>query len=293
MVNDKVAAVVVNASNVAGSIFTGLGTSGIPFFLYSAASQSILTSPNAYSETNVFGALTSPIKILQDKKVTKLAIVVIDSPEAIAGINGIKPFYLKVGITLDVIRAPASTADLSPQVQQAISNGDQAFMDIAVPRSLIAIKQSGFKGPVFVIAGIEKADAASVPGGVAGMYITTGAALDPTSDDYKLMTTIMTKYVPNVTITPLTISMYSTVLGFVNALEGASSAVDAKTVHAALDTMKPTKIPVGGGTIFQCGTHPVSFIPAVCTTQSLIAVAGADGAPMDFQVVDSGPFLKL
>jgi branched-chain amino acid transport system substrate-binding protein len=294
MVNDHVAAVIVGASGQNDSIFKGLGASHIPFFIYAAASPDILTSPDAYSVTNVIGALTAPIAIAKAQNITKMAVVVIDQPEAItAAKSAITPFFTKAGITLDVIPAPASTADLSPQIQQAIANGDKAFLDIAVPRSLIAIKQSGFTGPTMVVAGIEKADAANVPGGVKGFYIQTNTTLKASDPDVKLMNAIMAKYVPSIKVTPLTASEYSVMLAFVDALKGATTAVDAPTVHTALDTMKATKLPVGGGITFQCGVHQVSFLPATCSSQTLTAQVSADGTPGKFTVVDTAQYLKL
>jgi branched-chain amino acid transport system substrate-binding protein len=294
MVNDHVAVVIVGASGVNDQIFQGLGSSHIPFFIYAAASPDILQSADAYSVTNVIGALTAPIQIAKDHNVTKMGVVVIDEPEAVtAAKSAITPFYAKAGISLDVIPAPASTADLTPQIQQGIANGDKAFFDIAVPRSLIAIKQSGFTGPVVVIAGIEKSDAANVPGGVKGFYVTTGTTLKKSDPDVKLMNAIMAKYVPSIKVTPLTASEYSVALGFVDALKGATSAVDAPSVHTALDTMKATKLPVGGGVTFQCGAHTVSFLPATCSSQVLAATVAADGTPNKFTIIDTAQFLKL
>jgi branched-chain amino acid transport system substrate-binding protein len=294
MVNKGVAAVIVGASGVNANIFAGLGTSGIPFFIRSATSASITQNPNAYVVTNTVATLSAPIALLQQRKLTKLAIVVVDSPEAVAAANiAIKPFYNKAGITLDVIPAPASTADLSPQIQQAISNGDQAILVIAVPRSLIAIKQSGFKGPVIVVNAIEKADAANVPGGVKGFYITTTTTMDPANRETQLMEAIMKKYAPDVVVTALTGSQYGVMLGFVDALQGATTAVDAKSIKAALDTMKPTKLPLGGGATFQCGTKEVPATPSACSSKALTGSVAKDGTPVKFTVVDTSQFLKL
>jgi branched-chain amino acid transport system substrate-binding protein len=144
---------------------------------------------------------------------------------------------------------------------------------------------------VVVIAGITKQDAAAVPGGVAGMYITTTTTTDPSDPDVQLMDAVMAKYQPAVKITPITTSEYSTALAFVDALAGATNAVDAQSVHAALDTMKQTKLPVGGGITFQCGTHPVKILPSNCSSEVLAATVSRDGTPGQFTVINSAPFL--
>jgi branched-chain amino acid transport system substrate-binding protein len=295
MVNDHVAAVVVNASGQGASVFTGMGDSGIPYFANSETTPSILTSTNGFSVTNTLGILTAGIPVAQEKGIKRIGVIAQDVPALTSALNGpISAFYQKQGITLDVTPAGQSTADLSPQIQQELANGGKMFMVLGeLPQAFQAIKKAGFTGPVLVAAGIPKAQAKTVPGGVKGWRVVATVNTNPKAPDVQTYQAAMAKYSPKTVLTERTASAFSTAVAFQRALQGSTSAVDAASVRAAISAMPAAAdLPLGGGITFQCGAKRVSLLAAVCTGELLIGTMKADGTPTNLKVVETGQYIK-
>jgi branched-chain amino acid transport system substrate-binding protein len=294
MVNDKVAAVVVNASGQSAAVFTGLGDSGIPYFANAEATPTILISSNGFAMTNTLGVLTAGIPVAQEKNVKKIGVISQNVPTLTSALQGaISTFYKNQGISLDVMPTDESTADLSPQIQQGLANGDQMFMVLGeLPQAYQAIKKAGFSGPVLVAAGIPKDQAKTVPGGVKGWRVVATVNTDAKAPDVQTYQAAMAKYSPKTALTARTASAFATTVAFQRALQGSTNAVDAASVHAALSAMPSADLPLGGGITFQCGAKPVALLPAVCTGELLIGSMKADGTPTSLKVVDTAPYIK-
>ena len=219
----------------------------------------------------------------------------IDVPAATGPIAPIAtPLYETGNVSLDLINISPQVADMTPQVQEAISKGIGQFSITGtaqfVATAIKAIKQSAFSGPI--IAGVNNPDPAlaeSIPGGFEGVTNISSATSDPADPDVQLMNAIIEKYAPGTNMDISGTNGFMVSLGFVRALTGATAAVDAPTVMTALSTMpSPAKQPLGAGITFQCGTKPVALTPNVCTSQVLKSTLNAAGEGSDYQVVDAG-----
>ena len=299
MANDKVAAVLVPGSAQDTAIFAGLQGSGIPYFTYTSASQDILLKPGAFLLTNPIAAIAAPAEEAKEKGYKKAAIITIDVPAATGPITAIaKPMFSKAGVGLTIVPISAQTADMTPQIQQAISGGAQLFAitgtDDFVANAVKTLKQLGFKGTITLGSAPSKAMVQSVPGGFAGVLVNTSTTINPNDHDVQLYNAVVATYEKSVAPSSLSPGNYATVMAFVNALTGDASAVDAASISKALSTMpKALNLPLGGGITFQCGAKLVSFAPNICTAGILKVTLDAQGQSTDVSVLDVSQYMTL
>jgi len=298
LAGDKVAAVLVPVSAQDTAIFDGLEGSGIPYFTYEGASQDVLLKPGGFMLTNPLGQIAAPAKLANDKNIDKVGFILIDVPAATGPINAIAtPIYDKAGVGLDITPISPSVADMTPQVQQAISGGAGLFTvtgtDEFNANALKSLKQLGFQGPI-TTGQPSKVLADSVPGGLEGVTAIVTITDDPDDKDVQLYDAVLATYMKDVVPSAISPVAFATVLSFVRALTGVTDAVDAPSITAALNTMpSPLPLPLGAGITFQCGAKPVALTPNVCSSDVLSANLDAAGQGHDYTVLDVSDYLTL
>ena len=299
LANDKVAAALVPLSAEDSAVFNGLSGSGIPYFTYTAASSDIILKSGADLLTNPIGLIAAPAKLAKDAGINKAGYIIIDVPAATGPITAIaKPIFKKAGVTLDVIPISPQVADMTPQIQQAISAGDKEFAitgtDEFVASALKALKQLGFEGQIVLGAPVSRAGVKSVPGGIKGVLLATSVTSDPTDKDVQLYNAILATYNKGMAPDAYGPDFFATAMAFDEALTGNKSAVDAASISATLSSMpKPLGLPMGGGITYKCGSKPVPYAPNICSTNVLKATLDAQGQPHGFTLLNVAPYMVL
>ena len=176
---------------------------------------------------------------------------------------------------------------MTPQLQQAIGGGAGLFAVTGTDDFLInainGLRQLGFEGPITTGAPTEEVLAAlTTTENLFGSGSQTDAPDDP---DVALMHTILDTY-SDLAPEDADPNGFASVIGFVEALTGATDAVDAATISAALKVMPETSLPLGAGITFQCGTAPVNFAPGICSIDVLQWTYDENGEQQDIAVVD-------
>ena len=283
-----VAAALVPASSQDGAIFEGLAGSGIPYVTYVSATGAIITSPDAFVMSNSISSIATPALTAQAQGIDKVAFVIIDVPAAVGPITALAtPIYASLGVDLEIIPIAPSVADMTPQLQQAIGGGAGLFAVTGTDDFLInginGLRQLGFEGPITTGSPTEEVLAAlTTTENLLGSGSQTDAPDDP---DVALMHTILETY-SDLAPEDADPNGFASVIGLVEALTGATDAVDAATISAALKAMPETDLPLGAGITFQCGTAPVNFAPAICSIDVLQWTYDEDGEQQDIAVVD-------
>jgi ABC-type branched-subunit amino acid transport system substrate-binding protein len=299
MVQDHVAVVLTGVTSESATMYAAMKDSGIPFFSVVSSDETVLVSTATSVATNPVGAFGASVSLGQGKGIHKAAAIVIDVPEASGQAAAIAdPLYKKAGIELDVIAVSPQVADMTPQIQQAISSGAQQFTilgtDAFDATGVKALKQLGFQGDILLASSIPPDLAETVPGGLAGVTTITSITDDPSDPDVQTFGAVMDGYAPGVVHDTWAIYGFQAVLSLVRALSGAPGAVDARGIAAALAAMPaPAALPMGGGIMFQCGTKPVSYAPSICARTVLVAQLDVDGRQQHHQVLDVTPYIKL
>ena len=300
MVRDQVAAVLVSRSGQSGTIFAAINGSAVPYVGYVAIDPELFVKPGAFLLTNPVASVGAGIVLAKDKGNRHAAIVLPDVPAA-SGIGAITdPVYGKAQIELSTIPVALQTPDVTPQIQQAVGSGVDQFQiagtDELITGSVKALKQMAFPGTIIVASetvGPMLAD--QVPDGTNGVYNLTNTTNDPADPDVQRFGAVIDTYASGTSKTDnYVVSAYALTLGFVRALTGATSAVDAGSVMTAMAAMpQPVDLPMGGGITFQCGSAPVSFAANICTGQTLQSTLDDQGRGTDYQVVDVSAYTKL
>jgi branched-chain amino acid transport system substrate-binding protein len=293
MLHDKVAAVLVSSIANDQTLFDSLNGT-IPYMTYTAASENILLKPGGYVLTNPVGLIGAPALIAQSKGIKKAADVIIDVPAATGPITAIaKPLYQKANVSLDIVPISPSVADQTPELQQVISGGaglitvtgDEPF----ITKSLKALKELDFKGPIVIGTTLSSTAIKSIPGGVAGVTLLTSNTTDPSNSGVQTFNAVMAKYAPGTELDAYTPWGYAVVVSFQKALEGVTpNPTDATSINKALSSMpKAVVAPLGDGATFQCGAKLVPITPNACTVTALQATLDKAGNPTDFKTIDT------
>ena len=145
-------------------------------------------------------------------------------PAATGPITAIaKPIFAKAGVDLNIVPISAQTADMTPQIQQAISRGAKLFAitgtDDFVANAIKTLKQLGFNGTITLGAIPSKAMVTSVPGGVGGVLVNTSNTANPNDRDVQLYNAIISTYQKSVTPNTSSPINFATVMAFVRALD--------------------------------------------------------------------------
>jgi branched-chain amino acid transport system substrate-binding protein len=299
MVAAGVPAVLEGAPGVPGPIVTTLEKAKIPYFTYATVEQSVLLSPDAYVLSNTLGGLASPIELAKQTKSKHVAEIVIDVPAAIGPIKGLgEPLFKRAGIKVDYFAIPPGTADITPQIQAALSKGADLFSVTGDPAlcesAFSALNTLGFKGPRLanpqcLSPGLAK----SVPGGVKGVTVGTTESFDTSDREVALYNAILRKYSPkSVAHLSANSSVYAAFLGFARALAGYHGAITKQTVPVALAAAAPAKMPLLAGQTFVCNRKVFKLTPAVCSTGMALAVLDSAGNPGKSVPFDSAPILN-
>jgi branched-chain amino acid transport system substrate-binding protein len=268
----------------------------IPWMTLSGSTPQEQTSKYAYSLTGGLPAtLAADALVAKQRGFKKVALLTANVPEAIQPSQGLgAKVFKKAGIGYKVIPVNLGTADITPQVQSAVSWGASAIGmtgDLTLCTSFFqAFQTLGLKVPRFVLSTcvdptIINSPLASI---MAGSIIASpGVANSPDFATYAAMTR---KYAPGVNPNPNVSSNQSTgasaVWAFVNAMQGSRSPVTAATVNRQIMNAKNVTLPLSDGGTFTCNGKQIPSLPSVCSVTSLMGVLQANGKATNIRTVN-------
>jgi branched-chain amino acid transport system substrate-binding protein len=298
MLSAKVAAVIVPSSAQDGALVRGLKDSGIPYVTLVTANPDVLTDPSSFLLSNPFAAIAAPAAIAKERGDKKVGLVVIDVPATTGPITAIaKPVFEKAGVGFDMINISPQVADLTPQIQQAMDDGDDLFViggtDQFTVSAIKAMQQLGFDGDIVLAGGASAAAVGeALPGALDGVTTVGPLTGDPDDADVKVYEAAMATYTKGVERNATTPNGFASVLALVRALDGTTTAVDAPSIRSALAAMsQPVALPMGGGITFQCGSKPIAFAPSICGADIMSGTLDADGRGKEYKKLDVGEYL--
>jgi branched-chain amino acid transport system substrate-binding protein len=259
-------------------------------------SGAFLTSADAHILVNSLAlTIAGPARIAKDAGLKKVGVLVVDVPSTAAVYPKLGPaIFGAAGVGVEISLVPPATADMTPQVQTLISKGAGELVVIGPEAfcvsGLKAAKTLAFQGKIVMAPTCLTDAVARVPGGVAGVTVTTGAALDPGSKEVVLYNAVMSKYANGARTDGVATGGYATVLALIRALSSIAGEVTAASVGVSLATMGATALPLAEGVTFKCDRkQPVT--PAVCSTNIFAATLDANGKPKDFRLLDVSSIL--
>ena len=271
--------------------FTGQGQTevptivgaGIPYITISGASTAELTAPGAFAIEGGFPAYLGAMALSSKAHgVTKVAFLVDNVPAAIQGAQVLGGLvYKAAGVGFTVIPVNSGTADMSPQLQSAVSGGAQAVGmvgDVTFCSSFLqAYNTLALKLPKYVLSTCQDPsilNSATLDKALAGSYITT--TTKSSKSDLAVYGAIMKKYDPKASPNPNISSNQADgvtpVMTLAAIMKGSTQPVTAAGIKTQTQTAKNVVIPLSGGLTFTCNGTAIPLLKSVCSSSAAIGV---------------------
>jgi branched-chain amino acid transport system substrate-binding protein len=267
--------------------FTGQGqtevptivSAGIPYITLSGASQAELTTPGAFDLTGGFPAVLGADALsAKEHHYSKVALLVENVPSAIQGAQLLGGIVFKAaGVGFTVIPVNVGTADMSPQLQSAVSGGADAVGmvgDVTFCSSFLqAYNTLNLKLPRYVLSTCQDPsilNSATLDKALTGSYTST------TSQASATYAAIITKYLPKVSPNPSVSSNQasgvSPVLALAAIMKGSTQPVTAAGIKTQTETAKNIVIPFSGGLTFTCNGTAIPLLKSVCSSETALGI---------------------
>jgi branched-chain amino acid transport system substrate-binding protein len=284
MVQKGVVAVVVPFTGQGATEVPTITKAGIPYITLSGASEAELTTPGAFALTGGFPAILGAIALqAKSKGYQRVDFLVENVPAAIQGAQVLGGLVFKAaGVGFQVIPVNPGTADMTPQLQSAVSGGASAVGmvgDVTFCSSFLqAYNTLASTIPKYVLATCFDPSILNSPTldkALKGSYVSTSAA---SSQDRALYAAITKKYAPKVNPDPNVsandASGLEPVLALLAIMKGYSGPVTASAVLQQTESAKNVPLPFSSGITFTCNGKAISLLKSVCSAASSLGVVG-------------------
>jgi len=287
LVQDKVVAVVLPFTGQGATEVPTLTKAGIPYITLSGASNQELMTAGAYALTGgypaVLGAYAQSAKA---HGYTKFAMLVSNVPSAIQAaqlLGGL--VFQNAGVGYKVIPVNSGTADVTPQLEAAVSWGAKAIGltgDVTLCSSFLKGYQTlALTEPKYVIATcIDPSIISTLGSELSGSYVDTTS--NASAADDAQYAAITKKYAPavngNPTVSDNQSSGLISVFSLLTIMQGYTGAVTPAAVKAQLALPTQRTVPLSGGISFLCNGKAIPLLPSVCSAESAVGVLSSAGA---------------
>jgi branched-chain amino acid transport system substrate-binding protein len=302
MVQKGVVAVTVPFTGQGATEVPTITGAGIPYITLSGASTAELTTPGAFTLEGGFPADLGAFALSAKQHGYKHVVFLVDNvPAAIQGAQVLGGLVFKAaGVGYTVIPVNTGTADMSPQLQSAVSDGADAVGmvgDVTFCSSFLqAYNTLDLKLPKYVISTCQDPsilDSATLDKALAGSYIAT--TTQASKSDLALYASIIRKYAPKVSTNPSVSSNQASgvapVLALTAIMKGSTQPVTAAGIKTQTETATNVVIPLSGGLTFTCNGTAIPLLKSVCSSSAAIGViqSGKSGKVTSIKVYNPTP----
>jgi branched-chain amino acid transport system substrate-binding protein len=302
MVQDKVVAVVLPFTGQGATEVPTITKAGIPYITLSGASNQELMTPGAYDLTGGYPASLGAFALsAKAHGYRKFAMLVSNVPAAIQGAELLGGLVFKnAGVDYKVIPVNPGTADVTPQLEAAVSWGAKAIGltgDVTLCSSFLKGYQTlSLTEPKYVTSTCLDPSIFSTLGTeLGGSYIATTS--NATSTDDALYAAITKKFAPSVSPNPNASAGQASglipVLALLNIMQGYKGAsVTAAAIKAQLKLPTPYTIPLSGGITFTCNGTAIPLLPSVCSATTDVGTVSSTGVISGLQTYNPTALFK-
>ena len=304
MIRDNVAAVIFGEDGVIETPWSVLHSAQIPTIndsttttalLQDAASTFILDDSNAFT-------VSLPLAVAKQKHAKTVSVIVVDLPTAtdIYSLSSTLSQFKQSGVKLQVVPAPLTTPDMTPQAQQIVAkNPNGVVLVVGVDSFCLAafngLRAVGFHGTISAISycftepsTVKQVPASTLKGMVIGNEAPIGDSADVSMRQYRA---VLQKYANNLSPTdPVAMAIFRDFGALSVGTRGLQGAVTPASVIAAMKAMNNEVMPFSGtGRIFRCNGKASASGPAVCSRSVIASILNASGTPSQFNVENNAP----
>jgi branched-chain amino acid transport system substrate-binding protein len=302
MVQDHVAAIVVPFTGQGAAEVPTITRAGIPYITLSGASTQELTTPGAFDLTGGYPATLGAFALsARHQGYSKFAMLVSNVPAAITGAEQLGSLVFRAaGVGYKVIPVSPGTADMTPQLQAAVSWGAKAIGitgDVTLCSSFLKGYQTlSLAEPKYVIGPCLDPSIFSTLGSVlGGSYLGTTSAAG--ASDLALYAAITRKYAPSVSPSPNTSANQASglipVLSLLSIMHGYSGEVTAAAVTKQVKTVQNVPVPLSGGITFTCNGKAILLLPSVCSSELKVGKVSSAGVVSGLQLYNPTPLFHI
>ena len=302
LVEDGVVAVVEPFTGQGATEVPTITRAHIPYITLSGASTQELTDPGAFDLTGGYPAGLGAVALsAKANGYSKVAMLVSNVPAAISGATELGDLVFgNAGIGYKVIPVNSGTADVTPQLEAAVSWGAKAIGltgDVTLCSSFLKGYQTlSLTQPKYLLGPCEDPSIYSTLGSeLAGSYVETTSSAS--AADVALYSAITKKYAPSVSGNPTTSSNQAggliPVLALVAIMTGGPSNVTAATIMAQTKAAKNVTIPLSGGITFTCNGTAIPLLADVCSSFGDVGTISSTGTISDIKEYNPTPLFKL
>jgi branched-chain amino acid transport system substrate-binding protein len=301
LVQDKVVAVVLPFTGQGATEVPTITKAGIPYITLSGASNQELMTPGSYALTGGYPATLGAYALsAKTHGYSKFAMLVSNVPAAIQGAELLGSLVFKnAGVGYKVIPVNPGTADVTPQLQAAVSWGAKAIGltgDVTLCSSFLKGYQTlGLSEPKYVISTCLDPSIFSTLGSVlGGSYIDTTS--NASSDEDALYAAITQKFAPSVNGNPNASAGQASglipVFSLLDIMSGYTGAVTPAAVKAQLALSTERTVPLSGGITYVCNGKAIPLLPSVCSAASAVGIVSSTGAISGLQNYNPSALFK-
>jgi branched-chain amino acid transport system substrate-binding protein len=287
LVQDKVVAVVLPFTGQGATEVPTITKAGIPYITLSGASNQELMTPGSYALTGGYPATLGAYALsAKAHGYSKFAMLVSNVPAAIQGAELLGSLVFKnAGIGYKVIPVNPGTADVTPQLQAAVSWGAKAIGltgDVTLCSSFLKGYQTlGLTEPKYVISTcLDPSIFSTLSSELGGSYVDTTS--NATAAENAQYAAITQKFAPSVNANPNSSANQAggliPVLSLVDIMAGYTGAVTPAAVKGQLALSTPRTVPLSGGITYVCNGKAIPLLPSVCSAASAVGTLSSTGA---------------
>ena len=289
--------------------FTGQGQTevptvvkaGIPYITMSGESTTELTTPGSFALQGGFPAILGAVALqAKQKGYKKVAFVVSNVPAVVEGAQAIGDLVFKAaGVGYQVVPVDPGTADITPQLQSAVSDGASALGvvgDVTLCSSFLrAYGTLGLTLPRYVTAlclDPSILNSPSLDKVMQGSWLAGSGTATPKQD--ALYAAIVHRYAPRVNPNPNAsandLAGMLPILSLAAIMKGHSgSTITAATVLRQTESATDVPLPMFGGVTFTCNGTAIPILKSVCSSTAAIGVMGKGYAVTHIEAYDPTP----
>jgi branched-chain amino acid transport system substrate-binding protein len=301
MVQDKVVAVVLPFTGEGATEVPTITKAGIPYITLSGASNQELMTPGAYDLTGGYPATLGAYALsAKAHGYSKFAMLVSNVPAAIQGAELLGGLVFKnAGVGFKVIPVNPGTADVTPQLQAAVSWGAKAIGltgDVTLCSSFLKGYQTlGLTEPKYVISTcLDPSIFATLGSELGGSYVDTTS--NATSAEDALYAAITQKFAPSVNGNPNSSANQAAglipVLSLLDIMSGYTGPVTPAAIKGQLALSTQRTVPLSGGITFVCNGKAIPLLPSVCSAESAVGILSSTGAISGLQNYNPSALFK-
>jgi branched-chain amino acid transport system substrate-binding protein len=301
LVQDKVVAVVLPFTGQGATEVPTITKAGIPYITLSGASNQELMTPGSYALTGGYPATLGAYALsAKAHGYSKFAMLVSNVPAAIQGAELLGSLVFKnAGVGYKVIPVNPGTADVTPQLQAAVSWGAKAIGltgDVTLCSSFLKGYQTlGLTEPKYVISTCLDPSIFSTLGSeLGGSYIDTTS--NATSAEDSLYAAITQKFAPSVNGNPNASAGQASglipVFSLLDIMSGYTGPVTPAAVKAQLALSTERTVPLSGGITYVCNGKAIPLLPSVCSAASAVGTVSSTGAISGLQNYNPSALFK-